>query len=106
MDNTMDKAIELAMQEEQLTPATAEAKMTASYLDNNLVTLPLRDFLDLKKSDEQLGKLVEAILDKTIANYTNTEIRLDSFNCDDILKIVKDVAPVKYVERYEELIGD
>lgn len=106
MDNTMDKAIEMAIKEEQLTPATAEAKMTASYLDNNLVTLPLRDFLDLKKSDEELGKLVEAILNATEANYNNTELRIGSYKDTEILSIIKDVAPVKYVERYEELIGD
>ncbi len=102
----MDKAIELAMKEEQLTQAKAEAKMTASYLDNNLVTLPLRDFLDLKKSDEELGKLVEAILNSVEANYNNTALKIDSFKDTGILSIIKDVAPVKYVERYEELIGD
>lgn len=107
MENkTILEEIESAILEENQEVVKADLKAVdyPKYLDDNTIKMSLADFLTLYESNKQLNRLVDEIIQSTELTYSKEELKVDSYNSERIARIVKEVSPLAYVERYEELL--
>lgn len=81
-----------------------------TYLDTNIIEIPLADFLALYEANKELSthlsNLVELIIKNTELNYDKDGMLVHRYGSETITQYVKTVAPLQYVERYEELIAE
>ena len=81
-----------------------------AYLNTNIISLPLSDYLALydanKELNTHLNNLVELIINNTELNYDKDGLLVDRYGSETITKYVKTVSPLQYVERYEELVAE
>lgn len=81
-----------------------------AYLKNNIVTMPLIDYLSLYESNKELSThltaLVDLIINSTELTIDKAELRIEYFNCSELMKYVKEIDPLAYVERYETLLEE
>lgn len=81
-----------------------------AYLDTNIISLPLSNYLALydanKELNTHLNNLVELIIKNTDLNYNKDGLLIDRYGSEAITKYVKTVATLQYVERYEELVAE
>lgn len=109
-DNKVLKEIEDAILEEQAEELKAGAKEVKevvnypTYLSTNTVTMPLAEYLGYYDSANKLEELLDAIMSATELHYNKECLRLDGYECDKVLEIVKELRPLEYVERYETLL--
>lgn len=112
MDNKVLEEIEQAILEEQEAelkkskPDVAEVAYYPTYLDNNSVTMPLSSFIGLYDSAKALAKLIELVINATSLSYEKDKLSVDGYKCDNLMYLVKELEPLKYVERYEELLEE
>ena len=109
-DNKVLKEIEDAILEEQAEELKAGANEVKevvkypTYLATNTVTMPLAEYLGYYDSVNKLEALLDAIMSATELHYNKECLRLDGYECDKVLEIVKELRPLEYVERYETLL--
>lgn len=109
-DNKVLKEIEDAILEEQAEELKAGANEVKevvkypTYLATNTVTMPLAEYLGYYDSTNKLAELLDAIMSATELHYNKECLRLDGYECDKVLEIVKELRPLEYVERYETLL--
>lgn len=109
-DNKVLKEIEDAILEEQAEELKAGAKEVKevvnypTYLNTNTVTMPLAEYLGYYDMANKLEELLDAIMSATELHYNKERLRLDGYECEKVLEIVKELRPLEYVERYETLL--
>lgn len=105
--NELDLAIEKALAEEQVEPTEAIKQMNnnTTYLDKNLVTMSLSEYLKLHEAEKHLNKLVDSLLDVADLNYNKDKLKAD-YNTEHVYTLIKEIAPLKYVEKYEHLLEE
>lgn len=112
MDNKVLEEIEQAILEEQEAelkkskPDVAEVADYPTYLDNNSVTMPLSSFIGLYDSAKALTKLIELVINTTKITYDKDKLMVDGYESNKLMDFVKELEPLKYVERYEELLEE
>lgn len=110
-DNKVLSEIEKAILEEQ--EATIKAENTTkevaeypNYLKNNMVTLPLADFIMLYESTRALDKLVGLLLANSELGYRDEGLKINTFESHKVMDYVKELEPLRYVELYEALLEE
>lgn len=104
---TINDEIREALAEEKLDKSVnGVVEPIEDYLTTNTVTMPLVDFLGYHNAVINLGKLLDMILEASDLNYSKDALRVSSLDSDGFMKLVKELRPLEYVERYEKLLEE
>lgn len=109
-DTKVLEEIENAILEEQAEELKAGAKevkevvICPPYLSANTVTMPLAEYLGYYDIANKLERLLDAIMNATELHYDKEHLKLNGYECERVLEIVKELRPLEYVERYETLL--
>lgn len=99
----MLEEIEKAILEEQEAKLKEEQKDYPAYLTNNKVTLSLSEYIGLYESTKALNKLIDLCIEGMVLTYNKEALRL-YHNSEKIAYYIKELEPLRYVEKYESLL--
>ena len=109
-DTKVLEEIESAILEEQAEELKAGAKEVKevvnypTYLSTNTVTMPLAEYLGYYDRANKLVELLDAIMNATELHYNKEKLKLNGYEGERVMEIVKELRPLEYVERYETLL--
>lgn len=108
MENVLEE-IEKTILEEQEEELKNEQKVEEpadypTYLDKNMISIPLGDFLALYDSNKILNNLVDVLFKSTELNYHKNALKIDGYNSEEIINLLASLAPGRCAERFNELL--
>lgn len=77
-----------------------------TYLEKNMISIPLCDFLALYDSNKILNNLVDTLFKYTELNYYKNALKIDGYNSKEISNLLASLAPKRYAERLNELLEE